>query len=91
MILAEAPPPTWAGIITAFAGVVTALALLAGALPALIKVMRKQDATDVAIGKVHTIVNQQRTDQMNYNAALIRALENAGVKVPVDQSKPELP
>jgi hypothetical protein len=70
---------TMAGIITAVAGVITALALLAGALPLLIKTVRD-------VRKVHTIVNQQRTDMQNYNRALVRALVAAGIEVPDDQS-----
>jgi hypothetical protein len=80
-----------AGIITAFAGVITALALLFAALPALVKVLRETRRTGVAIGEVHTIVNQQKTDLINYQAALVRALRTAGVDVPMDQSMGEEP
>lgn len=31
-------------------------------------------------------MNQQRTDAMNYQRALINALHKAGIDVPVDQS-----
>jgi hypothetical protein len=34
----------------------------------------------------HKIVNQEKTDRDNFNRALIRALDEAGIKVPVDQS-----
>lgn len=79
-------PSTFAGIITATASVITALALLFAALPALIKVLRRTKETREAIAEVHVIVNQQRTDLTNYQAALIRALKAASVEVPLDQS-----
>jgi hypothetical protein len=68
-----------AGIVGASAGVVSALALLVGALPELIRVRRQ-------VREVHKIVNQQRTDMQNYQRALERALREAGVAVPIDQS-----
>jgi len=74
---------TLAGVITAIATVLTALALLvtafAGIIPQLLKLRR-------SVGEVHTIVNQQRTDAMRYQRALITALEAKGIDVPVDQS-----
>jgi high-affinity K+ transport system ATPase subunit B len=39
-----------------------------------------------ALGEVHTMVNQQRTDSIRYQTALIKALKAAGVDVPDDQS-----
>lgn len=94
---ASAPPPSWAGIITAFATLVIALGGLIGAIVAGIKVVAplmrrtasieaKTDAAAVAIQEVHTIVNQQRTDAQNYQAALVRALTAAGIDIPIDQS-----
>jgi hypothetical protein len=71
-----------AGIISAVAAVVTALALVLGALPALLKVLK-------STREVHVIVNQQRTDMTRYQAALIRALNEAGITVPIDQSLPD--
>lgn len=68
-----------AGIVGASAGVISAIGLLIGALPALIKVLRQ-------VREVHKIVNQQRTDMANYQRALERALTDAGIAVPVDQS-----
>lgn len=38
------------------------------------------------IRKVHTIVNQQRTDSLTYQAQLTSALTRAGITVPKDQS-----
>jgi hypothetical protein len=76
-------PSTLAGLVTSVATVLTALATILGALPLLIKTWRQSK-------EIHTIVNQQRTDQRNYQAVLIRALENHGIDVPDDQSV-ELP
>jgi hypothetical protein len=72
---------TLTGIITAVAAVITALALLAGAMPLLIRTLRQ-------LKEVHTIVNQQRTDAQNYQRALVDALTKAGIDVPADQSLP---
>lgn len=68
-----------AGIVGAAAGVISAMALLAGALPALIKVLRQ-------VREVHTMVNQQRTDMQLQLARLEQALRSAGVDVPHDPS-----
>lgn len=70
-----------AGIVAAIASAITALAAAIGVLPALIKVLRQVKA-------VHVIVNQQRTDTLNYQRALIAALNKAGIDVPDDQSIP---
>lgn len=40
------------------------------------------------VNVVHKLVNQAHTDAMNYQAALIRALEAKGIEVPTDQSAP---
>jgi hypothetical protein len=52
----------------------------------LIPILRtnRQNGDDIA--KVHKIVNQQRTDALNYQRALIRALQAKGIEVPQDQS-----
>lgn len=39
-----------------------------------------------ALGEVHIMVNQQRTDALRYQTALVKALKKAGVDVPDDQS-----
>lgn len=81
------PDSTLAGTISAVAAVFTALALVITAMAGLVaarRVGRKVDA-------VHVIVNQERTDRLNYQAALIRALESKGIEVPRDQSAPESP
>ena len=84
--MVDTQPSSLAGIVTAFAAVITALALVLAALPALIRVLRSTRANTQAIKEVHTIVNQQHTDIMRFNSALIRALQKAGVDVPEDQS-----
>lgn len=76
-----------AGVITAISAVFTAVALVITALAGLLaarRVSRKVDA-------VHVIVNQQRTDMENYQRALVRALNDAGLPVPRDQSVSEDP
>lgn len=71
-----------AGVITACSTVLTALGLVITALAGLIRSRRVEHKVD----DVHKIVNQQRTDAANYQRALIRALEQADVAVPTDQS-----
>lgn len=73
---------TPAGIITAIASVVTALGGLVLAFGVLLPILKTTRST-------HKIVNQERTDRLNYQAALIRALEAKGIDVPVDQSAPQ--
>ena len=80
------PAPSWAAVITAVASVLTALGGLVIAVGILIPNLR---ATREAVKKteqVHVMVNQQRTDAQNYQAALVRALNDAGITVPLDQS-----
>lgn len=77
---------TLAGVITACASVLTALGLLVTAVTVLIPILRQGKKHAVELEKVHTIVNQQRTDGQNYQRALIRALEAKGIEVPIDQS-----
>ncbi len=68
-----------AGVITACGAVLTALSLVIGSITLLVPILRTTRST-------HKIVNQQRTDMLNFQRALIRALDDAGVSVPVDQS-----
>jgi len=79
-----------AGIITAVATVVSAAGGLFLALAVFLPIMRETRvaarASVATLDEVHTIVNQQRTDMTNFNRALIRALNDAGVPVPIDQS-----
>jgi hypothetical protein len=88
-ISVSSTPPTWAGVITALATVITALGGLLVALTVFLPILRGTKENKVAIGAVHTIVNQQRTDAMNYQRALIKALHAHGVEVPEDQSVKE--
>jgi NAD(P)H-hydrate repair Nnr-like enzyme with NAD(P)H-hydrate dehydratase domain len=76
------PASTLAGVISAVAAVFTALALVITAVAGLMAARRAGRKIDA----VHKIVNQQHTDLVNYQRALIRALEGAGISVPVDQS-----
>lgn len=71
-----------AGVVTAFASVITACGGLVLSFTVLIPLLRTARST-------HRIVNQERTDRLNYQAALIRALESKGIEVPVDQSAPQ--
>lgn len=83
------PASTAAGIITASAAVFTSLALVITAIAGLVAARRvgvKVAAVEVKVDGVHTIVNQQRTDAMNYQRALISALNKHGIEVPADQS-----
>ena len=80
-ILADAPTPSWAAVATAAASVITAIGGIILSVAVLIPLYRTSQST-------HALVNQQRTDGINYQNALIRALKSAGVNVPVDQSAP---
>jgi hypothetical protein len=73
------PTSSLAGIITAVASMITALGGLVLAFTVLIPLLRTARST-------HKIVNQQHTDLVNYKRALVRALEAAGITVPIDQS-----
>ena len=88
IIVAEGIPVTTSvvGVVTALATLLTAVSLLAGTLPALIRLRREVKEGRAEVRDVHKIVNQQRTDGLNFQRALIRALQDAGVAVPVDQS-----
>lgn len=80
------PDSTLAGIITASASVFTAVSLVISALTVFLPILRGTRENKVAIGEVHTIVNQQRTDMQRYQRALIKVLEAHGIDVPDDQS-----
>lgn len=72
-------------VATSISSLVTAIATLVGALGGTavsISLIRTGRAT-------HKIVNQQRTDMLAYNRALVRALRDQGIEVPIDQSLPE--
>lgn len=84
-----------AGVITAIALVITAasgiIVSLTKFLPEVRKMRKAAEATQAVVDDVHTIVNQQRTDGLNFQRALIRALTDAGIPVPIDQSVQEPP
>jgi hypothetical protein len=64
----------WVAIIAALGTAVTAV------MTALVVLLRK-DVKDV-----HTLVNQQHTDELAYRKLLTDTLKLAGVKVPIDRS-----
>ncbi len=75
------PGSSVAGVITAFATLLTAVGGLIVALKVIIP-QRRETAS------IHKIVNQQRTDMLRFQRALIETLQAHGIKVPVDQSAP---
>lgn len=82
-----------AGIITAFSTVLIATGGIIAALTIFLPVLRvaRQNTKQIAevstqVADVHTIVNQRYTDILNFNRALVRALNDAGITVPIDQS-----
>lgn len=75
-----------AGIITASASVFTAIALVITALVTLLPILRGTRQNAVAIGEVHTLVNQQMTDAKRYNERLMEVLVAHGIPVPRDSS-----
>jgi hypothetical protein len=86
------PQSTLAGIVTACGVIALLMTAVGGLITALaarrtsVAAQRTALRTEAAVGEVHHIVNQQRTDAQNYQRALIKALERAGVAVPDDQS-----
>jgi hypothetical protein len=72
---------SWAVIATAVASVITALGGVILSLTVFIPMFRTAKVT-------HTLVNQAHTDAVNYQNALIRALKEKGIEVPIDQSQP---
>ena len=83
------PDSTLAGIITAAASVLTSVGLIVSAVSVLVPILRTTRQTKTAVQEVHIIVNQQRTDLVNYQRALVKALVAAGIDVPDDQSLEE--
>jgi hypothetical protein len=71
----------WAAIITACASGVTAIGGVIVSIAVLIPSLRIARQT-------HHLVNQAHTDAVNYQNALIRALKDKGLPVPIDQSAP---
>jgi len=62
------------------AGLVTAVASLATALGGLLLAIK-------VIMPTHKIVNQQRTDMLRFQTALINTLTLHGIDIPEDQSR----
>lgn len=87
-VLVEVAPSTGAGLVTAVATVITALGGLVLAIGVLIPILRNTRDTKAQVQSVHTIVNQQHTDQQRYIIALTEILRAQGIEVPVDQSLP---
>lgn len=81
------PDSTLAGVITAIGTLVTASALVITAIGGFLTARR----IDRKVETVHSLVNQQHTDLKNYQRTLIRALEDKGITVPIDQSVEEPP
>ena len=54
-------------------------------------VLLRKDVKDgrTEIKEVHTLVNQQHTDELAYRTVLTEALKAAGVNVPVDKATTE--
>jgi energy-converting hydrogenase Eha subunit B len=88
MIIAAPPASSIAAILTAVGVLVTGIGGLVAAFTVFLPVLRK---TQADVKKVHTIVNQQHTDILNFQRALIRELVKAGIEVPIDQSLPKEP
>lgn len=76
-----------ASIVTAISTIVIGIGGILGTILGLIPYLKNLRKN---VGEVHTMVNQQRTDLVRYQAVLVQALEIGGVKVPVDQSQPIL-
>lgn len=70
-----------AGIISAVAACITALGGVVVTMFIFIPSLRTAKRT-------HEIVNQQRTDLVNYSRALTRTLREHGIDLPIDQSLP---
>jgi hypothetical protein len=79
--LGESTRLSYIALITAIATVITAMGGLIVSLFVLVPSLRVAKIT-------HNLVNQQRTDSINYQNALIRALKDAKINVPIDQSQP---
>ena len=83
-----------AATIAAMAGLVTAVAVLITAVTGLItarRVERKVDLVHKTGEDNHKMLNQESTDRMNFQRALIRTIRAGGLDVPIDQSVPEQP
>jgi hypothetical protein len=82
LLAADAPQPSWAGVVTAFTGGATALIVLFTALIGL----RRSRRVEAKVDDVHIIVNQQRTDMQRWIRVLERTVNEGGLTMPIDQS-----
>lgn len=87
-----------AGIITAIASGILALAALVSAFTVFIPMARRVRLTEQTANRTeevtkstHVLVNSRYDNIENFNRALVRALNDAGIKVPIDQSLPDTP
>lgn len=85
---------TVAGTLTAVATLITALGGLVVTLKVLVPNFRTNKETraraeeiNTQACEIHKIVNQQRTDMLRFQAALIKTLKAHDIDVPDDQSK----
>jgi len=74
---------TIAGMMTAFATLLTAIGGIVVTVKVLIPNHKVNEST-------HKIVNQQRTDMLRFQAALVKTLVAHGIDVPEDQSKADV-
>jgi hypothetical protein len=72
-------------VATTIVGIITAVATMATAVGGLLLAW-SNFRTRRAVDQVHKIVNQQHTDLVRYQRALVKALEAAHIDVPDDQS-----
>jgi uncharacterized Ntn-hydrolase superfamily protein len=73
-------------VVTAVGTAVTAVGGLVLAVGVLVPILRNTRKAVATTAEVHTMVNQQRTDMLRYQVALVDALRSAGIDVPTDQS-----
>lgn len=78
--------PNSAQTITAVSALLTAVSLIIVAVAGLIPLLRRTKRIETAAMEIHVMVNQQRTNLVNYQSALLRAMTAAGVTIPEDQS-----
>jgi UPF0716 family protein affecting phage T7 exclusion len=81
--------PVTTSVATLVTAIATALIAIGGVITSvtvLLPILRGTRANSRQIIEVHTMVNQQRTDQLRYQERLIEALTAAGVAVPPDSS-----
>jgi hypothetical protein len=80
--------PQWGVIIAASATALTAIGGVVLAFSVLLPTLRVSKDAIVKVEQVHQLVNSQHDALLTYQSALVGALKDADVVVPVDQSKP---